>query len=113
MNRQIRSGNEHGRCHREGQSRKARKRGVKHLYAPDVTKLYPREGNVHEFVAGELGAAMLDVLLPPYDTEHDRDCTFYEENGETMFQGETCLLAPISQPLDFHCTSGRYLEIGS
>ena len=48
-----------------------------HLQAPDVTALYPFEGQLHEFQAGPNGAAVLDVLLPPYDESHDRDCTFY------------------------------------
>ncbi len=47
------------------------------LEAPNVASLYPYEGNLHEFVAGPHGAAVLDVLLPPYDDEHRRDCTFY------------------------------------
>lgn len=47
------------------------------LVAPNVASLYPYEGNLHEFVAGPYGAAVLDVLLPPYDDEHRRDCTFY------------------------------------
>lgn len=48
-----------------------------HLQAPSVASLYPYEGNLHEFVAGPYGAAVLDVLLPPYDDERKRDCTFY------------------------------------
>ncbi|OEU15212.1 hypothetical protein FRACYDRAFT_261575 [Fragilariopsis cylindrus CCMP1102] len=48
------------------------------LQAPDVAALYPYEGNLHEFVAGPHGAAVLDVLLPPYDDEQKRDCTFYK-----------------------------------
>jgi len=47
------------------------------LKAPDVASLYPYEGNLHQFVAGPYGAAVLDVLLPPYDDERKRDCTFY------------------------------------
>lgn len=47
------------------------------LMAPDVASLYPYEGNLHEFVAGPYGAAVLDVLLPPYDEDRKRDCTFY------------------------------------
>ena len=47
------------------------------LEAPNVASLYPYDGNLHEFVAGPYGAAVLDVLLPPYDDGHRRDCTFY------------------------------------
>lgn len=46
--------------------------------------LFPYQGNLHEFYAGPHGAAVLDILLPPYDANHDRDCTFYdvrEDNG--------------------------------
>eukprot|EP01083_Nonionella_stella_P050008 133148_1 len=50
--------------------------------APDVMTLYPYQGNMHEFIAGKQGAAVLDVLLPPYDIDHDRDCTFYHEEEQ-------------------------------
>jgi len=55
----------------------AYKNSIDTLRAPDVASLYPYEGNLHEFVAGPYGAAVLDVLLPPYDDERKRDCTFY------------------------------------
>lgn len=74
------------------------------ISAPNVTALYPDEGNCHSFVAGPQGAAVLDVLLPPYAEDEHRDCTFYEaienENGY-------CLM-PIDQPSDFDCLSGEY-----
>jgi len=63
-------------------ARRAYKNHVSHLYAPDVSVLYPLEGNLHEFLAGPHGAAVLDILLPPYDTEHQRDCTFYNIQHE-------------------------------
>jgi hypothetical protein len=56
-------------------TRKARQKHVDYLQAPDVTVLYPLQGNLHEFRAGPHGAAVLDVLLPPYNSS--RDCTFY------------------------------------
>ena len=59
-------------------SRRAMKNVVKHLHAPDVSMLFPYKGNLHEFFAGPNGAAVLDILLPPYDVEHERDCTFYD-----------------------------------
>ena len=59
------------------QRRLAYKNRADRLQAPDCAVLYPYEGNLHEFVAGPNGAAMLDGLLPPYDVENDRDCTFY------------------------------------
>mmetsp|Transcript_18023 Transcript_18023/g.36231 ORF Transcript_18023/g.36231 Transcript_18023/m.36231 type:complete len:708 (-) Transcript_18023:62-2185(-) len=56
------------------------------ISAPHVTALYPYEGNCHAFVAGPHGAAVLDILLPPYDSEDNRDCTFYKasEDAEEM-----------------------------
>jgi len=72
--------------------------------SPEVTVLYPRKGNVHQFTAGEDGAAVLDVLVPPYDD--DRDCTFYGKDQESH-RSEWCeedskmlrSLRPIEQPL--------------
>lgn len=74
------------------------------LSAPNVTALYPEEGNCHSFVAGPNGAAVLDVLLPPYAEDDSRDCTFYEavENEHGY------CLTPIDQPSDFNCLSGEY-----
>jgi len=53
-------------------------KAIDNLQAPDCAILFPYEGNLHEFVAGPTGAAVLDVLLPPYDVDGQRDCTFYE-----------------------------------
>ncbi len=74
------------------------------ISAPNVTALYPDEGNCHSFVAGPNGAAVLDVLLPPYAEDEHRDCTFYEaiENEHGY------CLTPIDQPSDFDCLSGEY-----
>ena len=109
------------------------------LEAPNVASLYPYEGNLHEFVAGPYGAAVLDVLLPPYDDERKRDCTFYHiteipavsnkatrrgrhRRGKTantkshhpqqQQQREPCLIVPTGQPENFHCISGRYKDLG-
>ena len=65
-------------CYLPEGSKIAYKNAVDFLQAPDVAALYPYEGNLHEFVAGPHGAAVLDVLLPPYDDEQKRDCTFYK-----------------------------------
>jgi len=101
---------------------KGSKRGFKnhidHLQAPDVTALFPYEGNLHEFVAGPEGAAVLDVLLPPYDNDRNRDCTFYEIQEVTSsywpksIGKEPCFLVPTGQPEDFHCISGSYCGFG-
>lgn len=93
------------------------KNHVDHLQAPDVTVLYPFEGNLHEFVAGPDGAAVLDVLLPPYDGANRRDCTFYEIQEVTSSWPkpsgkEPCFIVPTGQPENFHCISGQYRDIG-
>ena len=106
------------------------RRNVEVLQAPDVACLYPYESNLHEFVAGPNGAALLDVLLPPYDADEERDCTFYETHdltecdsiltGDESIQASSvsnrqqlCLIVPTGQPEDFHCISGRYLGMGT
>ena len=80
------------------------------LVAPAVTMLFPYEGNLHEFVAGPEGAAVLDVLLPPCDSYGDRDCTFYDVHPGPS--DEACWIVPTGQPEDFHCLSGKYLGFG-
>ncbi|KAL7570921.1 hypothetical protein ACA910_002554 [Epithemia clementina (nom. ined.)] len=59
-------------------SRRAYRKRVDKLEAPQCTILYPWEGNLHQFMAGPHGAAVLDVLVPPYDAQHERDCNYYE-----------------------------------
>ena len=88
------------------------------ISAPNVTCLFPREGNCHAFVAGPHGAALLDVLLPPYDTEEVRDCTFYEVANvhhpiQSSVSTASLKLTPIDQPEDFHCVSGSYGRFGA
>lgn len=108
-------------------SKAAFKNEVDHLQAPDVTVLYPYEGNLHEFVAGPNGAAVLDVLLPPYDNVQNRDCTFYNiqnvtssnnnsnsgaNNTASNTRKEPCFIVPTGQPENFHCISGQYGDLG-
>lgn len=96
-------------------SRRAVLHDVDTLQAPQVTALYPYQGQLHEFHAGPQGAAVLDVLLPPYDEDHDRDCTFYnilQDNSNTTHGERPCWIVPTEQPSDFHCLSGRYCELG-
>lgn len=98
-------------------TKRAWKRRVDHLQAPSCTVLYPFEGNLHEFVAGPNGAAVLDVLLPPYDVEHHRDCTFYEiqdrpQEDDPRLPGDAVWIVPTGQPEDFHCISGKYRDLG-
>lgn len=101
-------------------SKTAFKNDVDHLQAPEVTILYPFEGNLHEFVAGPHGAAVLDVLLPPYDNVQNRDCTFYNikningtaSNYHNFRKKELCFIVPTGQPENFHCISGQYRDLG-
>jgi len=101
----------------------ARRHPVKTITAPNVTSLFPFQGNMHEFTAGKEGAAILDILMPPYDVEEDRDCTYYIDNSlkeiynsentiSSFSEKEFCWLNPIPQPDDFQCKSGQYLEFG-
>jgi hypothetical protein len=95
-----------------------------HLVAPGCTSLFPFEGNLHEFVAGAHGAAVLDVLLPPYDADHHRDCTFYEIKEVSRWEQppshsshanhrDPVRILPTGQPEGFHCISGSYGGLGS
>lgn len=99
-------------------SLRARRHAVEELEAPAVTVLYPREGNLHEFVAGPEGAAVLDVLLPPYQ-DHERDCTYYDiimnpndsGGGDTDPAPQLCSLNIIPEPGEI-CISGYYCDLG-
>lgn len=94
-------------------SKLAYRNSVDNLQAPDCTILFPFEGNLHEFVAGPHGAAVLDILLPPYDHQHDRDCTFFEISecspaDKMNSSRDQVWITPTGQPEDFHCISGSY-----
>lgn len=100
-------------------TRLAYKNRIDTLHAPECTMLFPFEGNLHEFVAGEYGAAVLDVLLPPYDPDHHRDCTFYETqpcDQQVILDSsprDPVWALPTAQPEDFHCISGSYRGLGA
>lgn len=83
-------------------SRRVLKNPIKHLHAPDVSMLFPFQGNLHEFYAGPNGAAVLDILLPPYDANHDRDCTFYDirEGGSVATAAAALSSHPSSSIMD-------------
>ena len=61
------------------------------LQAPALTCVNPLEGNLHELSAGANGCVMLDVLLPDYDDDHGRPCSFYvphdTSRSESITQG--------------------------
>lgn len=111
----------HGAAAAPPGAKRAYKNPVKHLHAPDVGMLFPYKGNLHEFFAGPNGAAVIDILLPPYDVDHDRDCTFYDVREDpaaaaSAAAGEErtpCWIVPTKQPHDFHCLSGQYQKLGA
>lgn len=87
------------------------------IKSPTLIELYPCEGNVHQFIAGPQGAAVLDVLVPPYDVDDNRDCTFYKKRNESDEWCESekknkVWLVPMVQPDWFQCLSGSYLNLG-
>ncbi|GAB5363618.1 hypothetical protein AAMO2058_000899300 [Amorphochlora amoebiformis] len=69
----------------------------KTLSEAETSVLFENEGNIHEFVAGEQGCAVLDIITPLYDEMNGRPCTYYKEE---MKNGKT-LLKRIGQPLSF------------
>ncbi len=84
------------------------------IAAPEVAMLFPEKANIHQFTSGKHGAAVLDVLLPPYDTGDGRDCTFYEKvMGENQYdEDRMCLLQAREQPAWFQCLAGNYKHLG-
>uniref|UniRef100_A0A7S1BRR5 Cysteine dioxygenase n=1 Tax=Corethron hystrix TaxID=216773 RepID=A0A7S1BRR5_9STRA len=57
-------------------------RTKKVLNEGDVSALFPLVRNIHSFRdlgEGSNGSAVLDIILPPYDTNAGRDCTFFRE----------------------------------
>jgi PCO_ADO len=78
------------------------------LQAPDLATLFPYDGNLHQFVSGPHGAAVLDVLIPPYN-DNDRDCTYYKIlPPHTMASTGPCRVAPCPMDDNFSCMSGIY-----
>lgn len=95
-------------------AKRAFHRETEYLQAPAVTMLFPLEGNLHEFTAGAQGAAVLDVLLPPYEGD-DRECTFYSIHQDGVAHESNpraCWILPTGQPENFHCLSGEYRHLG-
>jgi plant cysteine oxidase len=82
------------------------------IRAPETTALYPKKGNLHEFTAGEEGACVLDVLVPPYESENGRDCTYFEkcDYSDSIKESDIshCIVQTIAQPVWFRCTGGSY-----
>lgn len=62
-------------------------------------------GNIHQFTA-LTDCAVLDLLSPPYSTEHNRDCTYYMLK-KIMDDGRV-ILAEYEPPSDFAIQSKEY-----
>eukprot|EP00466_Bigelowiella_natans_P013384 jgi/Bigna1/136567/aug1.34_g11275 len=69
-------------------TKKARTHGEVTATAPETRILFEADKNIHEFVAGPQGCAILDILTPPYEEAEGRGCTYYElEEKETEASG--------------------------
>ena len=95
-------------------SKRARKATSKRIQTSDISCLFPYQGNMHEFTAGNEGAAVIDVLIPPYEDD-ERECHFYSEKDaepigqeSNLSNKDLCWLIPIKQPSNFHCVGGQY-----
>ena len=67
--------------------------------------LFPSVNNVHEFRAGDAGACVLDVIVPPYDEDAGRACHYFEA---VSLRGGVFELREIPEPADFECLGAVY-----
>ena len=67
--------------------------------------LYPCQDNIHEFQAGDGGAVVLDVIVPPYDEDAGRACHYFEA---VAISGGVFSLREIPEPADFECLGAVY-----
>lgn len=91
-------------------ARRAAKLVVSKVQTPDEEPLvlFPRDGgNIHAFTA-LTDCAVLDVLSPPYDSTHDRDCTYYYLAARDPKQRGVVTLEEYEPPEDFIVTRGVY-----
>jgi cysteamine dioxygenase len=71
--------------------------------------LRPDEGNIHAIEAVDGPAAFLDILAPPYDPDHDRDCDYYQEVLTTdPGVGEPFVFLRTYEPRDFWSDKAEY-----
>ncbi|GMF10634.1 unnamed protein product [Phytophthora lilii] len=77
--------------------------------APHTTELLPDCGNLHELVAGDdIGCAFFDIITPPYDSNDDRDCTYYRVVQSADNQEDAVALLEAYEPTDFEVTTEAY-----
>lgn len=81
--------------------------------------LTPVQDNLHQINAVEGPAAFLDILAPPYNADHGRDCNYYrilqtveegrtdEQQGDEKNEKVTWMLE-IPEPEDFWCGPEPY-----
>ncbi|GAB1602377.1 2-aminoethanethiol dioxygenase-like [Argonauta hians] len=84
----------------------------------DCCVLSPTKGNLHEIRPQGGAAAFLDILAPPYDTDSDRRCNYYETAKDyspprslSLPENSTQKLSwllQIQQPSDFWCDESDY-----
>jgi len=68
------------------------------LKAPATSTLFAETGNIHEFVAGPEGCAILDILTPPYAENEGRGCDYYMVDDQKESAGAPRKLKKIQQP---------------
>ena len=63
-----------------------------------MSLLLPSTRNVHAFSSGPLGAVLLDVIIPPYNLDEGRGCTYSEEVVTPLVAGSSTPKAPPKGP---------------
>ena len=88
-----------------GADGKARRSSSIMTSADGPAALFPCQDNVHEFRAGDAGACVLDVIVPPYDEDAGRACHYFEAAaiGDGVFR-----LREVPEPADFECLGAVY-----
>ena len=99
------SGSMHVTSFDVGADGKARRSSSIMTSADGPAALFPCVNNVHEFQAGDAGAVVLDVIVPPYDEDSGRDCHYFEAAaiGDGVFR-----LREVPEPADFECLGAVY-----
>ncbi|CAF93016.1 unnamed protein product, partial [Tetraodon nigroviridis] len=82
--------------------------------------LTPAQDNLHQINAVEGPAAFLDILAPPYNADHGRDCNYYrilqtveegktdEQQGDEEEKEKVTWMLEIPEPEDFWCGPEPY-----